>query len=185
MTTAETTHRSRAPWWFNLAGHLLEPWVRIRRDPAEPAALLRGDAPICYVIERDGLSDALILDRACREAGLPSPMQPLEHTRRSRSVFALSRRDGWLFGRNRAALAERTVRPAHCARWKVSRIAISRSCRCPSMSAVRPRVRPDGSACCSPKTGWWSAASAACSRYCSTGGTLWCISPHRCRCAKC
>lgn len=101
MTTAEPTYRSRAPWWFNLAGHLLEPWVRIRRDPAEPATLLQGDAPVCYVIERDGFSDALILDRACREAGLPSPMQPLPHTRRRRSVFALARRDGWLFGRSR------------------------------------------------------------------------------------
>jgi glycerol-3-phosphate O-acyltransferase len=101
MTTAETTYRSRAPWWFNIAGHLLEPWVRIRRDPAEPAALLKGDAPVCYVIERDGFSDGLILDRACREAGLPSPMQPLAHTRRRRSVFALARRDGEVFGRNR------------------------------------------------------------------------------------
>ncbi|RDS84360.1 glycerol-3-phosphate 1-O-acyltransferase PlsB [Dyella psychrodurans] len=101
MTTAESTYRSRAPWWFNIAGHLLEPWVRIRRDPAEPAGLLQGDAPVCYVIERDGFSDALILDRACREAGLPSPMQPLLHTRRKRSVFALARRDGWIFGRNR------------------------------------------------------------------------------------
>lgn len=101
MTTAETTYRSRAPWWFNLAGHLLEPWVRIRRDPAEPAALLKSDATVCYVIERDGFSDALILDRACREAGLPSPMQPLPYTRRKRSVFALARRDGEVFGRNR------------------------------------------------------------------------------------
>nr|WP_225737295.1 glycerol-3-phosphate 1-O-acyltransferase PlsB [Dyella acidiphila] len=101
MTTAEPTYRSRAPWWFNLAGHLLEPWVRIRRDPAEPATLLNSDAPICYVIERDGFSDALILDRACREAGLPSPMQPLPLARRKRSVFALARRDGEVFGRNR------------------------------------------------------------------------------------
>jgi glycerol-3-phosphate O-acyltransferase len=101
ITTAETTYRSRAPWWFNLAGHLLEPWVRIRRDPAEPAGLLKSDTPVCYVIERDGFSDALILDRACREAGLPSPMQPLSHGRRRRSVFALARRDGEVFGRNR------------------------------------------------------------------------------------
>ncbi|MFK2892204.1 glycerol-3-phosphate 1-O-acyltransferase PlsB [Dyella flagellata] len=101
MTTADSNYRSRAPWWFNLAGHLLEPWVRLRRDPAEPASLLQGEAPVCYVIERDGFSDALILDRACREAGLPSPMQPLPFTRRRRSVFALARRDGPLFGRNR------------------------------------------------------------------------------------
>ncbi|HET6804804.1 MAG TPA: glycerol-3-phosphate 1-O-acyltransferase PlsB, partial [Frateuria sp.] len=99
--TADSPARSRAPWWFSLAGQLLEPWVRIRRDPAEPASLLKAGAPVCYVIERDGFSDALILDRACREAGLPAPMQPLAGTRRRRSVFALARRDGWLFGRSR------------------------------------------------------------------------------------
>lgn len=99
--TADASTRSRAPWWFNLAGRLLEPWLRLRREPAEPAALLQAGVPVCYVIERDGFSDALILDRACREAGLPSPMQPLAGTRRRRSVFALARRDGWLFGRNR------------------------------------------------------------------------------------
>src|SRR5690349_2063120 len=99
--TADSPARSRAPWWFSLAGQLLEPWVRIRRDPAEPASLLKAGAPVCYVIERDGFSDALILERACREAGLPPPMQPLAGTRRRRSVFALARRDGWLFGRNR------------------------------------------------------------------------------------
>ncbi|HET6553806.1 MAG TPA: glycerol-3-phosphate 1-O-acyltransferase PlsB [Dyella sp.] len=101
MSTTDTPARSRAPWWFHLAGHLLEPWVRIRRDPAEPATLLQAGVPVCYVIERDGFSDALILERACREAGLPTPMQPLSGTRRKRSVFALARRDGWLFGRNR------------------------------------------------------------------------------------
>jgi glycerol-3-phosphate O-acyltransferase len=80
---------------------LLEPWVKLRRDPAEPAALLTPGVPVCYVIERDGLSDALILERACREAGLPSPMQPLPGTRRRRSVFALGRNDGLLLGKNR------------------------------------------------------------------------------------
>jgi len=101
ISSADSTARQRAPWWFNLAGQLLQPWLRIRRDPAEPAALLRAGVPVCYVIERDGFSDALILQRACREAGLPSPMQPLAGTRRRRSVFALARRDGWVFGRNR------------------------------------------------------------------------------------
>lgn len=99
--TADSPVRQRAPWWFNLAGQLLQPWVRIRRDPAEPAALLQAGVPVCYVIERDGFSDALILQRACREAGLPNPMQALAGTRRRRSVFALTRRDGWIFGRNR------------------------------------------------------------------------------------
>ena len=101
QSTADTTVRQHAPWWFNLAGQLLQPWVRIRRDPAEPAALLQAGVPVCYVIERDGFSDALILQRACSEAGLPSPMQTLAGTRRKRSVFALARRDGWVLGRNR------------------------------------------------------------------------------------
>jgi glycerol-3-phosphate O-acyltransferase len=100
-TAADSPARPRAPWWFNLAGQLLQPWVRIRRDPAEPATLLQAGVPVCYVIERDGFSDALILQRACREAGLPNPMRPLAGTRRRRSVFALARRDGSLFGRNR------------------------------------------------------------------------------------
>jgi len=95
---ADPPTRTRAPWWFHLAGQLLQPWVRIRREPAEPASLLQGRVPVCYVIERDGLSDALILQRACREAGLPNPMRPLPGTRRRRSMFALVRREGWLFG---------------------------------------------------------------------------------------
>ncbi len=102
--------RQRAPWWFDLAGPLLQPWVKIRRDPAEPAALLGGDAPVCYVIERDGFSDALILQRACREAGLPSPLQALAGTRRRRSVFALVQREGWLFGRIRKRSAQVALR---------------------------------------------------------------------------
>ncbi len=108
--TADSPVRQRAPWWFNLAGQLLQPWVRIRRDPAEPASLLQAGVPVCYVIERDGFSDALILQRACREAGLPNPMQPLTGTRRRRSVFALTRRDGWVFGRNRKRAAGEPLR---------------------------------------------------------------------------
>src|SRR6185312_679709 len=106
----DSTARRRAPWWFNLAGQLLQPWVRIRRDPAEPAALLQPGVAVCYVIERDGFSDALILQRACREAGLPSPMQALAGTRRRRSVFALTRRDGWILGRNRKRAAGGSLR---------------------------------------------------------------------------
>ncbi|SFK60776.1 glycerol-3-phosphate acyltransferase [Rhodanobacter glycinis] len=101
MMTADSPARSRTPWWFRVGGQLLEPWVRIRREPAEPTSLLQAGTPVCYVIERDGFSDMQILERACREAGLPSPMQPLAGTRRRRSVFALAHRDGRLLGRNR------------------------------------------------------------------------------------
>lgn len=110
ISSAELTARQRAPWSFKLASQLLQPWVRIRRDPAEPATLLQPGVPVCYVIERDGFSDALILQRACREAGLPSPMQALRGTRRRRSMFALARRDGWIFGRNRKTTPNEALR---------------------------------------------------------------------------
>ncbi|TCV96225.1 glycerol-3-phosphate acyltransferase [Luteibacter rhizovicinus] len=100
MTSDPHVPRARSPWWFNLLGRLLEPWVRIKREPSEPASLLNSQTAVCYAIERDGVSDALILERACREAGMPSPMQILNLPgRRRRSVFSLSRRQGWLFGR--------------------------------------------------------------------------------------
>ncbi|WP_407069825.1 glycerol-3-phosphate 1-O-acyltransferase PlsB [Luteibacter sahnii] len=100
MSADPHVHVARSPWWFTLLGRMLEPWVKIKREPAEPASLLLGGASVCYAIERDGTSDALILERACREAGLPSPMQLLDLPgRRRRSVFSLSRREGWLFGR--------------------------------------------------------------------------------------
>ncbi len=97
------------PWWFRLAAQLLEPWVRIKRDPAEPATLVHPDQPVCYIVERDGFSDTLILERACREAGLPSPMRSMSFTRRRRSLISLNKRDGWLFGRNRGRLPQEAL----------------------------------------------------------------------------
>src|SRR6185369_14658763 len=54
--------------------------------------------PVIYVTERYGLSDTLILEQACREAGLPEPLQPLQlgPLRRPRAMFALARREAWL-----------------------------------------------------------------------------------------
>ena len=73
---------------------LLAPWIEIKREPAVPPFLL--DRPVCYVMENYGLSNALILDRACREAGLPSPFAPLpsDPLGRKRAYIALSRRGG-------------------------------------------------------------------------------------------
>jgi glycerol-3-phosphate O-acyltransferase len=100
-TPERSAAHARTRWRFPLLARLLEPWVRIKRDPAEPAALLAPGVPVCYVIERHGLSDALILDRACHEAGLPDPNQAIAALplRRKRAMFALSRRYGWIFGR--------------------------------------------------------------------------------------
>src|SRR5690242_20012404 len=91
-----------SPWGRALLGRLLAPWLKIKRDPAEPLTLLATGTPVVYVIERQGLSDGLILERACREAGLPSPLRPIPGVpRRRRSMFALSQREGWLVGRDR------------------------------------------------------------------------------------
>lgn len=73
---------------------LLAPWIEIKREPTVPPFVL--DRPVCYVMENYGLSNALILDRACREAGLPSPFAPLpsDPLGRKRAYIALSRRGG-------------------------------------------------------------------------------------------
>lgn len=89
------------PAWLNLAGALLRPWIRIRRTPEDVHALLPDDPrPTVYVIERYGLSDTLILEQACDEAGLPSPYEAAERlpVKRRRAVVTLSRRPR-LFGR--------------------------------------------------------------------------------------
>ena len=54
---------------FNRKGRL--------RWTTAPAELLRPELPVCYVVERHGLSNALILEQACRDAGLPSPLLPM------------------------------------------------------------------------------------------------------------
>ncbi|HEV8692637.1 MAG TPA: glycerol-3-phosphate 1-O-acyltransferase PlsB [Lysobacter sp.] len=88
---------TRRPLWAKLAGWLIEPWVELKVEPENPSehvAALSG-RPVCYVLEDYGLSNALILERACREAGLPSPLQPLpgDPLGRKRAYLALSRRN--------------------------------------------------------------------------------------------
>src|SRR3954471_11649611 len=92
---------ARPPAWTGFLGTLLRPWLRIRREPADAARFVPDDAtPTIYVVERYGLSDTLILEEACKDAGLPSPYAiagKLPIKRRS-AVVALSRRPR-LFGR--------------------------------------------------------------------------------------
>ena len=88
----------RRPWWAKLLGRIMAPWVQITVEPRNPAAEIPEEwsgRPVCYVLEDYGLSNALILERACREAGLPSPLQPLpgDPLRRKRAYLALSRRN--------------------------------------------------------------------------------------------
>ncbi|HEX3122146.1 MAG TPA: glycerol-3-phosphate 1-O-acyltransferase PlsB, partial [Rhodanobacteraceae bacterium] len=93
-----------APLWLRALGVLIEPWIRIRREPAEPRSQYDPALPVCYVTERYGLSDTLILEQACREAGLPEPLRPFTFggLNKQRAMFALSRRDGWLFRKPRS-----------------------------------------------------------------------------------
>jgi glycerol-3-phosphate O-acyltransferase len=100
---ATDTH-ARVPFLFRALGRLIAPWLAIRREPATAdAPLVRPDVPVCYVIERYGLSNALILEQTTREAGLPSPLvaMPGDLAGHKRSLVALSRRQGYWFGRPR------------------------------------------------------------------------------------
>ncbi|HEY0503125.1 MAG TPA: glycerol-3-phosphate 1-O-acyltransferase PlsB [Lysobacter sp.] len=89
---------ARRPWWARLLGRFMAPWVQLTIEPRNPAAEIPEEwsgRPVCYVLEDYGLSNALILERACREAGLPSPLQPLpgDPVGRKRAYLALSRRN--------------------------------------------------------------------------------------------
>ncbi|KAF1715654.1 glycerol-3-phosphate 1-O-acyltransferase [Pseudoxanthomonas yeongjuensis] len=88
---ARTTKR---PLWARLMSKLADPWLTLNIEPEDPRQQI--DArPVCYVLEDYGLSNALILDRACRDAGLPSPLVPLpgDPLGRKRAYVALSRRN--------------------------------------------------------------------------------------------
>ncbi|SKC64075.1 glycerol-3-phosphate 1-O-acyltransferase PlsB [Pseudoxanthomonas indica] len=89
-------HPNKRPLWARLLGRLADPWLSLNLEPASPREVV-DDRPICYVLEDYGLSNALILDRACRDAGLPSPLVPLpvpgDPLGRKRAYVALSRRN--------------------------------------------------------------------------------------------
>ena len=65
-------------WWMSLFEAAMAPWIRAsvewrggRRPEEQP------QKTVCYVLEVDSLSNLLILDRACRDADMPSPLQTL------------------------------------------------------------------------------------------------------------
>lgn len=96
----------KEPLLMRLLGRLMHPWIAIRREPSTPVEqLLRPELPVCYVVERYGLSNTAILARACAEAGLPSPLLPIgAHAAfgDERALVALSRRQSTWFGRPRS-----------------------------------------------------------------------------------
>ena len=110
-SSANATATPQASWWLRALGALLEPWLRIRLEPAQTRAQIDPRLPVCYVTERYGMSDTLILEQACREARLPEPLQPLHvaDLRKKRSMFALSRRAGWWLRRPRSLTHSQTL----------------------------------------------------------------------------
>jgi len=93
----------RSPAWLNVLGALLRPLIRIRREPKEPLELIPDDGvPTVYVVERYGLSDTLILDQACHEAGMPSPYEAASQLpiKRTRAIIALTPRPSFFRSRS-------------------------------------------------------------------------------------
>ncbi|RZA37223.1 MAG: glycerol-3-phosphate 1-O-acyltransferase PlsB [Lysobacteraceae bacterium] len=84
----------KRPLWAVLMSKLADPWLTPSIEPEYPRQNVDG-RPVCYVLEDYGLSNALILDRACRDAGMPSPLSPLpgDPLGRKRAYVALSRRN--------------------------------------------------------------------------------------------
>ncbi len=84
-------------WVFNLLKRWAKPFLKIQRVPEKlDAAPFDIEKPVLYVLEYAGLSNLLILDIACDEAGWPSPMQLLPLKHKERGYFALTkRRGGW------------------------------------------------------------------------------------------
>ncbi len=84
---------ARAPLGWRLLGALLRPFLRVRTEPPAPAGLLDStDAPLLYILERPGTSNLLILEEACRSAGLPPPLrrtEPVSLGTRQRAVIVL------------------------------------------------------------------------------------------------
>lgn len=92
-TPSVPARNGRRPLWARLLGRLIEPWLSLKIETPENALPADG-RPVVYVIEDYGLSNALILDQACRQAGLDSALLPLpgDLLGRKRGYLALSRR---------------------------------------------------------------------------------------------
>ena len=84
---------ARAPLGWRLLGALLRPFLRVRAEPPDPLELLESaDTPLLYILERPGTSNLLILEEACRSAGLPPPLRrsdQLSLGARQRAVIVL------------------------------------------------------------------------------------------------
>jgi len=93
-------------------------WVRATARPPDVAHMLATrDKPVCYVLERESLSDLLVLQDMCLREGLPRPGKRLIFGGISerRSLFALERSGGFFrqrVDRRTAPLLSRLVAAA-------------------------------------------------------------------------
>lgn len=79
-------------------GRLLLPWLRFSVRPRDIAESLKAaGAPVCYITARHSPLDALVLQRACAETGLPRPRKQLlpAGAPRLQSLLALTRKVGF------------------------------------------------------------------------------------------
>jgi len=68
----------RAPFLWRIMGVVIRPWLKIKIEPPQSEQrLAHSDAPVVYLLERYGMSNALILEEACRQQHLPPPLLPM------------------------------------------------------------------------------------------------------------
>src|SRR5690606_25115597 len=54
--------QARRPLWARLLGWVVDPWLELKLEPAQ---LPQDERPVCFVLEDYGLTNSLILDKAC------------------------------------------------------------------------------------------------------------------------
>lgn len=81
---AETAPRRKTRWWLRLLGWITDPLLKVRTVSQDRERPFDPDKPVIYVLEHGGLSNLLILDRACREAGWPRPTESIRFGDRHR-----------------------------------------------------------------------------------------------------
>lgn len=77
-------------------------WVRptvIGDDPQQTG--LNPSQPVCYVLPNLSLADLLVTDHACRNAEMPSPVDPIsaQYISEDRAFFYLAHREGRILQR--------------------------------------------------------------------------------------
>lgn len=80
----EAAPRRKTRWWLRLLGWITDPLLKVRTVSQDSERPFDPDKPVIYVLEHGGLSNLLILDRACREAGWPRPTESIRFGDRHR-----------------------------------------------------------------------------------------------------